>query len=178
MTRSVQGITWRLGFGIQDPTQPEGLSQSFLLIYSNAALTRTRCRMARPPRRREPSSHRRHVSSPLASHRALIHRTPLQCEQSDSNLEASSENSLLSTMLHKGVLGRSVPFKGASGYRFTRTRNFRVNHRTQICHASRTWMTMDVAHGDGFSSLSRYTRVLVFMKSDLKLQEGPIRQGR
>jgi hypothetical protein len=23
-TNSVQGITWRLGFGIDDPTQPEG----------------------------------------------------------------------------------------------------------------------------------------------------------
>jgi len=49
LTNSLQGITWRLGYGIDDPNTPEGkvLSYAFFLMISNTS----EIRMAKPSSR-------------------------------------------------------------------------------------------------------------------------------
>jgi hypothetical protein len=36
LVNAVQGIAWRLGFGIEDPTQPEGKRTTEYLFFSHA----------------------------------------------------------------------------------------------------------------------------------------------
>ena len=57
VTNSVQGITWRLGFGIDNKNEPEGTWSLFIIVVADAYCA---CddRVAEPRRGRQPSSDR------------------------------------------------------------------------------------------------------------------------
>lgn len=91
-SNSVQGITWRLGMGLDDPSEPEGEHRGELLRLDHVSAAAHIHRVAKSPGRCESSPDNRHVReflfTPMGSH---THGAFLQCQQSACHLGASRE---------------------------------------------------------------------------------------